>query len=174
MRGMALVLILALLGLSFGGCLSMESAAKMLLDASWNAAEKVAEAKLGPLEARIMGGVKERIDSGFGKMSVFVATKTAEQADKLLVKVEAATGVDISSFDTNDDGIIGVSEALEGRRKENEKRKKGGEAPLSLKEIFYLVLAVAGYTGGKSARRVIMKWRGKTNGEAGDPPAVNE
>ena len=150
----------------------MQSAAKMILDASWDAAEKVAAAKFPLLEGKILDGVKERIDEGFGKVSEFVATKTASAADGILDKVEAMTGVDVSSWDTNGDGIIGISEGLAGREAENEKRKRGGESPLGLSEQFWLLLAIGAYTGGKSARRAILKWRGETNGEAGDPPSV--
>ena len=166
------ILVLALVGVICSGCVSMESAAKMILDASWEAAEKIAAEKMPLLEGKIMAGMKERLDEGFEKVSGFVATKTAESADKVLDRVYASTGVDVSTWDKDGDGLS-ISEIVAGRREENEKREKRGEAPLGLSEQFWLLIAIGVLTAGKSARRVLLKHMGKTNGEAGDPPAVN-
>ena len=168
MRGTALFLVLA--AICFGGCISMEQAAKMISDATWVAVEKTVGEKLGPLEDKIVGGLKKRWDAGLEKVSLKTAEITAASAQKIMDHVNNVTGVDVAEWDTDGNGILSVSEILAGRRNENEKRENRGDAPLGLSDQFWLLLAIGGYTAGKSARRLILKLTGKTNGEAGDPP----
>lgn len=166
------ILAIALVGVLCSGCISMERAAKMITDASWVAVEKTFGEKLGPLEEKILGGVKKRIDGGIEKLSLKSAELTAASAQKIMDHVNNVTGVDVAEWDTDCSGILSVSEILAGRRKENEKRKNRGDAPLGLSEQFWLLLGIGGYTAGKSARRLILKLTGKTNGEAGDAKPV--
>ena len=168
MRGTALILLLALLGLSFGGCAVFD----MMLDAGYQSGKKLFKEQFPILKNELFKGMEDFGDETVEKIKAFTKEKTKDLADSLSAKVEARSGVPAPALKEGG----GVQDAIadmkrwwadtqvenERRRLENEWRKREGEPPgpkpLRWYEmVFYSIVGGGGLLGTAAVKNRLTK-----------------
>ena len=157
-----MVLVLCVLGLT--GCTALQSGTRATFDLAWDVAEKVVEAKMPGIKADLLKGAKGFADEALDESMQYVALKTAEAAQSVVVAAENRTGIDIEKFDLDGNDVITPMEFAEAMAEENRKREQRKQSPLDFGATFWLALAALGFTGGKSAVRA-MKKKESINGD---------
>jgi hypothetical protein len=158
-----LIIVMALV-LCSSGCALFETGAKATFDIAWKAAESVVKSRIPGLKQDLLDGAKGMADNAYEAAVKFTAQKTVDVTQGMIDKALAETGVNVVGFDSDQDDRITPAEFWEGWKRENERRGEKGEPPLGVTGTFWLLLATVGFTGGKSALRVLKKYNGNGGG----------